>query len=64
MYQTLMSVMVFMVVSTPVIMGLDLFPVPVIMDMSYSLMAQLVKVNFSRSYSTVVIGLPHANIIL
>jgi len=43
-----MSVMVLMVVITPVIILLDHFTVPVMTDMSYSLMAQLVKVNSSN----------------
>ena len=43
-----MSVTVLMVVSTPVIILLDRFTVPVMTDMSYSLITQLVKVNSSN----------------
>jgi len=40
-----MNVMVLTDVNTPVIILLDLLSVPVMMGMSYNLMAQLVKVN-------------------
>ena len=56
-----MNVMVLMDVNTLVIILLDLFTVPVTTDMSYNLMAQLVKVNMI--VCTVAI-LPHIRIMM